>query len=107
VLIEQIQKGEFEELRAAQLLKVFGQGSGIMSPSDRIADLMLVLCKDEKIQKKPVLKQASWLTFGSVVNEAQRAKQQAQLLVESPLRSEMILPHTKIDLYKKARDFRR
>lgn len=100
LLVERIQKGEFKELKIAQLLKIIGRGSGLPAPSDRIADIILSLCKNEKVQQSKMLKQACWLSFGSIVGELQQQTRRAKVSVRTPITVDEMCPKHKTDLYK-------
>jgi len=91
------------EVKAVQLLTVLGRGAGLPAPSDAQVDSILSLCKSGKIQKSESgLKQACWLTFGTMVGELtlQSHKAKSQGITKTPMKETEICPETKIDQYK-------
>lgn len=72
-LVDRIQKTELSPEQAVHALK---QLSNLPAPSDKQADIVLNLCKSELAHRFKNLKQACWLTFGSMVGELCQQKTQ-------------------------------
>ena len=69
------------------------------APSDRIADIVLALCKTQFVQGSALLKQTCWLSFGAVVGELQQQMYKV-MGVKTHMIPESVLPKTKLELYK-------
>lgn len=103
VLVNLIQNDDtIEQLKAAQVLKNLGTGSGLPAPSYSQIDSVLTLCKFATLHNKEILRQSCWLTFGSMLHELveQSHKNQAMSKVLTPMKKNEEHAVTEMNLYK-------
>lgn len=103
VLFEQIQSEKINDFKAIIALKIIGRGSGLPAISEAQVDILLELCNSNFFEKssKFMLKQACWLTFGSMVRELNELTIKAKnIRTETPMKFIEKSLKNKLNFYK-------